>query len=115
MENISRLKNLQHRSIFMFVCLGTIHRLVQVRIKLSSDRIDSLGAELSRLSADARGTAGRLDTLLARVNRGEGTLGRFANDTAFYANAQRLMHSLQEFVDDLRKHPGKIGINVRVF
>ena len=78
-------------------------------------RADSLGAELSRLSADARGTAGRLDTLLARVNRGEGTLGRFANDTAFYANAQRLMHSLQEFVDDLRKHPGKIGINVRVF
>lgn len=78
-------------------------------------RADSLMHELTRLSDDARGTAARLDTLLARVNRGEGTLGRFANDTTFYANAQRLMKSLQEFIDDLRKHPGKIGVNVRVF
>jgi phospholipid/cholesterol/gamma-HCH transport system substrate-binding protein len=77
-------------------------------------RADSLMGELTRLSADARSTASRLDTLLARVNRGEGTLGRFANDTAFYANAQRLMKSLQEFVDDLKKHPGKIGITVRI-
>jgi len=78
-------------------------------------RADSLMTELTRLSEDARGTAARLDTVLARVSRGEGTLGRFANDTSFYANAQRLMKSLQEFVDDLRKHPGKVGINVRVF
>ena len=77
-------------------------------------RADSLMSELTRLSTDARATATRLDTLLARVNRGEGTLGRFANDTAFYANAQRLMKSLQEFVDDLKKHPGKIGITVRI-
>ena len=46
MEDVSRLKNLQHRSIFMFVCLGTIHRLVKVGIKLSSGRVDSFGAEL---------------------------------------------------------------------
>ena len=38
MENISRLKNLQHRSIFMFVCLGTIHRLVQEVLKDLSER-----------------------------------------------------------------------------
>ncbi|HEV8355189.1 MAG TPA: MlaD family protein [Gemmatimonadales bacterium] len=78
-------------------------------------RADSLMGELTRLSADARSTSARLDTLLARVNRGEGTLGRFATDTAFYANAQRVIKSLQEFVDDLKKHPGKIGITVRVF
>ncbi len=76
---------------------------------------DTLMDNLSRLSGDAHATALRLDTLVARVNRGEGSLGKFAVDTAFYANAQRLLKSLQEFVDDLKKHPGKLGITVRVF
>ena len=76
---------------------------------------DSMMANLSRLSADAQTTAKQLDQLLAKVNRGEGTIGKFASDTAFYDNAQKLMKSLQEFVDDLKKHPGKIGITVKVF
>ena len=76
---------------------------------------DTLMSNLGKLSADARASALHLDTLLARVNRGEGTLGKFTTDTAFYANAQRALKAMQEFIDDLRKHPGKIGINVRVF
>jgi phospholipid/cholesterol/gamma-HCH transport system substrate-binding protein len=76
---------------------------------------DTLMSNLARLSADVRGTALRVDTLLARVNRGEGSLGRFTTDTAFYANAQRLLKSLQELTDDIRKHPGKIGLTFRVF
>jgi phospholipid/cholesterol/gamma-HCH transport system substrate-binding protein len=76
---------------------------------------DTLMSSLAKLSGDARASALRLDTLLARVNRGEGTLGKFANDTAFYANAQRALKAIQEFVDDLRKHPGKLGVTVRVF
>ena len=76
---------------------------------------DSLMDNLSRLSVGAHATAQRLDSLLARVNRGEGSLGKFTTDTAFYANAQRLLKALQEFVDDLKKHPGKLGITVRVF
>jgi phospholipid/cholesterol/gamma-HCH transport system substrate-binding protein len=76
---------------------------------------DTLMDNLARLSSGAHATAQRLDTLVARVNRGEGSLGKFAVDTAFYANAQRLLKALQEFVDDLKKHPGKLGITVRVF
>jgi phospholipid/cholesterol/gamma-HCH transport system substrate-binding protein len=85
--------------------------------KLSSTlaRTDTVMSNLARLSADARTGLQRLDTLLARVNRGEGTLGKFATDTLLYANAQRAIKALQEFVDDLRKHPGKLGITVRVF
>ena len=49
MEDVSGLKNLQHRSVFMFDCLGTIHRLVKVRIKLSPGRVDSFGAELQNI------------------------------------------------------------------
>jgi phospholipid/cholesterol/gamma-HCH transport system substrate-binding protein len=76
---------------------------------------DSLMANLSTLTGDAQSTAKRLDSLLAKVNRGDGSLGRFVSDTAFYDNAQRLLKSLQEFVDDLKKHPGKIGLTVKLF
>jgi hypothetical protein len=37
------------------------------------------------------------------------------SDTAFYDNAQRMVRSLQEFVDDLRRNPGKLGVTIRVF
>lgn len=78
-------------------------------------RTDTVMSNLARLSADARTGLQRLDTLLARVNRGEGTLGRFVSDTALYVNAQRAIKSLQQLVDTLRKYPGKLGITVRVF
>ena len=76
---------------------------------------DSLMRNLSRLSADVSTTSARFDSLLARVNRGEGTLGKFVADTGFYNRARETLRAVQEFVDDIRKHPGKIGINVRIF
>jgi phospholipid/cholesterol/gamma-HCH transport system substrate-binding protein len=89
--------------------------LNEFKLSGSLAHADSLMTNLTKLSSDARGATLRLDTLLARVNRGEGTLGKFASDTAFYANAQRLLKSLQELTDDIRKHPGKIGLTFRVF
>lgn len=76
---------------------------------------DSLMANLTKLSTDAQSTAKQLDLILAKVTRGEGTIGKFASDTAFYDNAQKLLKSLQELVDDLKKHPGKIGLTVKIF
>lgn len=97
--------------------LGSRIDSVLAGLDLSSTarRADSVLSSLAQLSTDARAAAVRFDTLLARVNRGEGTLGRFVTDTAFYGNAQRTLKALQEFIDDLRKHPGKLGIMVRVF
>lgn len=89
--------------------------LVAAQLDRTLRTADSMMASLGRLSADAQATAKQLDDLLGRVNRGEGTLGRLASDTTFYDNARKLMQSLQEFVDDLKKHPGKLGITVKVF
>ena len=88
--------------------------LTATRLDRTARTADSTLGSLTELSATARGTAARLDTLLAKVNRGEGSLGMLASDTSFYANSQRLLKSLQELVDDLKKHPGKLGITVRV-
>jgi phospholipid/cholesterol/gamma-HCH transport system substrate-binding protein len=75
---------------------------------------DSLMRNLSRLSADVSMTAARFDSLLAKVNRGEGTLGKFVADTGFYNRARETLRAVQEFVDDIKKHPGKLGITVRI-
>ncbi len=89
--------------------------LVVAQLDRTARTADSLMANLGKLSASAQSTASQLDSVLARVNRGEGTLGKFMSDTLFYQNTQRLVKSLQEFVDDLKKNPGKIGITVKVF
>lgn len=76
---------------------------------------DTLTVKLGTLTDQFSGTAVRLDTLLARINRGEGTMGRFATDTTLFTELTALSASLKEFLDDLRKHPGKLGIQVRIF
>lgn len=89
--------------------------LNDLKLRGTMDLADSLMRSLSRLSADARVTAQRFDSAIARVNRGEGSLGRFATDTTFYINAREALRAFQQFIDDIRKHPGKLGITVRIF
>jgi phospholipid/cholesterol/gamma-HCH transport system substrate-binding protein len=81
----------------------------------TSRTADSLLATLTALSVDAKSTLGQIDQMLARINRGEGSLGKLASDTLLYQNAQKLLKSIQEFVDDVKKNPGKIGLTVRIF
>ena len=89
--------------------------LDQLQLSGRMKTADSLMHSLTRLSGDARSTVERLDTMMARVNRGEGSLGRLATDTTFYANAREALRAFQQFVDDIRKHPGKVGITVKIF
>jgi phospholipid/cholesterol/gamma-HCH transport system substrate-binding protein len=76
---------------------------------------DTLTSRLSLLSEQFSGTATRLDTLLARINRGDGTAGRLARDTTLYTQLTELSASLRAFLDDLRRHPGKLTVQVRIF
>jgi len=88
--------------------------LLAAQLDRTARTADSLMANLAKLSASAQSTASQLDSILAKVNRGEGTMGKFVADTLLYQNTQRLVKSLQEFVDDLKRNPGKIGITVRI-
>lgn len=76
---------------------------------------DTLITTLTGTTAEFQTTAARFDTLLQRLNGGEGTLGKLVTDTLLYGDLRRLARSAQELVDEIRKHPGKITIQVRVF
>ena len=69
--------------------------------------IDSISTNLARLTNHLSHTTASLDTLLTRINRGEGTLGKMASDTALYHDLHALSVSLAALLTDLKEHPDK--------
>ena len=76
---------------------------------------DSTSVRFGKLADQYTATGARLDTLLMKMNRGEGTLGKLMTDTSMYNQLTDLSRSLKEFLDDLKKHPGKIPVTVKIF
>jgi len=79
------------------------------------NRADTLTANLASMTAQLTSTGARLDTLLLGMNQGRGTLGKFATDTGFYTDIRQLSQSMQQLLDELKKHPGKIPVTVKLF
>ena len=79
------------------------------------NRADTLTANLAGMTAQLTSTGARLDTLLLGMNQGRGTLGKFATDTGFYSDIRKLSQSMQQLLDELKKHPGKVPVTVKLF
>jgi phospholipid/cholesterol/gamma-HCH transport system substrate-binding protein len=78
-------------------------------------RADTLTGNLADMTAQLTSTSARLDTLLLRINQGQGTIGKFATDSGFYTDIRELSQSMKEVLDELKKHPGKVPVTVRIF
>jgi phospholipid/cholesterol/gamma-HCH transport system substrate-binding protein len=79
------------------------------------DKADTLVGNLNEMSVQFRATGERLDSVLAKLERGEGTMGKLATDTLLYHRFTDLSASVDSLVRDLRKNPGKLGITVKMF
>jgi phospholipid/cholesterol/gamma-HCH transport system substrate-binding protein len=89
-----------------------------------STRLDStlanpaLGRTLSRtdtLTSNLAAMTARFDSTLAAINRGQGTLGKFATDSGLYYDMRDVSKSLKELLDELKKHPGKVPVTIKMF
>ena len=69
--------------------------------------IDSISKNLATLTSHLTHTTAQLDTLLSRINRGEGTLGKMASDSMMYRNLTDLSRALTELLTDLKQNPDK--------
>ena len=78
-------------------------------------RSDSLTANLSAMTAQLATTGASLDTLLLRINQGQGTLGKFATDSGLYNDLRATTQSMKNLLDELQKHPGKVPVTVKIF
>jgi phospholipid/cholesterol/gamma-HCH transport system substrate-binding protein len=57
---------------------------------------------------DVRGITKNLDTVLSRMNRGEGTLGKMATDSALYVQLTKLVTNLTTLTQGLQKNQERI-------
>lgn len=100
---------------------ATLKRTEQVMSRVDSIlasgtglRLDSLTANLAMLSRNLGQATASLDTILGKMSRGEGTLGKMATDTVLYDNLTATLGSLNALLVDLRERPGRY-LNVKVF
>jgi phospholipid/cholesterol/gamma-HCH transport system substrate-binding protein len=80
----------------------------------SGRRLDSLTANITQLSGHLSQATSSLTTLLNRMERGEGSLGRMTTDTMLYKNLTSTLAALSELLTDLKERPGRY-LTVKVF
>jgi len=61
--------------------------------------------EMNATLASVRSLTSNLDTLLAKMNGGEGTFGKLANDVALYNHMDSVAVNLNRLLEDFRKNP----------
>lgn len=67
---------------------------------------DSLqGLQLKQTLVSVNKTIGSLQTILANINKGQGSLGKLTSDEALYSNVNKTTASLEKLLTDLRENP----------
>lgn len=77
-------------------------------------RADSTLAVLQQAGASLSRATSSLETILARMEGGEGTLGRLSEDDALYETLDRTLAEIGDLARDLRENPDRY-INIRIF
>jgi phospholipid/cholesterol/gamma-HCH transport system substrate-binding protein len=108
---------------FAVVMERTAHRADSATDKAQIQRIlsnaDTVGGELRATATDLRSLVGaarsqqesfvrivaRFDSVMARVNAGEGTLGRLSRDTTLYSEAVGAVRDMRALLADVKANP----------
>lgn len=77
-------------------------------------RTDSITARLDLATASLGRSTASLETVLGRLERGEGTLGRLSRDESLYENLNKAAANSNALVEDIRANPKKY-FEVKVF
>jgi phospholipid/cholesterol/gamma-HCH transport system substrate-binding protein len=99
---------------------GEIARIVKetelatTNLRAASARINDLTIALQQSESNLRGVIARSDSVMGKVNRGEGSLGMLINDQSLYRNTDSLLIDLRALILDFRKDP-KRYFALRVF
>lgn len=85
---------------------------VQIAATMENLRVTSANA--THLSASLDSSASRLNTILVRLDRGEGTAGKLLRDSLMYADLRNLVHTTDSLLADFKRNPRKY-INLSIF
>ena len=89
--------------------------MTQAQLARTLRTADTLLSGAAATSAQFTTTTQRLDSLLQKINRGDGTIGKLMTDSLLYGDIRRVSAALEKLIDELRKNPGKITIQIKAF
>ncbi len=77
-------------------------------------RADSILAEVQTASGSLTNASNSLETILDRIERGEGTLGRLSGEDGLYDRVDTALDEISQLARDIRENPDRY-INLRIF
>lgn len=77
-------------------------------------RVDSITLRLDQSSQSLGAASRSLETVLGRLERGEGTLGKLSRDDSLYVNLNQAAANINQLASDIRENPKKY-LSVSVF
>ncbi|MBI4512961.1 MAG: MCE family protein [Gemmatimonadetes bacterium] len=83
-------------------------------LQAAAQSLAATSESLRTLAEGLSGSAQRLESILAKVDRGEGSLGQFVNDPGLYEDLRALAGSYRALAEDIRRNPGRY-LKVSVF
>ena len=97
--------------------LDTISTENKPEIKLLIKQMNEQMKNLDEVSASLKTTSNEIGILFNRINSGEGTLGKLANDPALYNHLDGLVLQLQELIRNIDRDPKKYleNIDIKLF
>ena len=84
---------------------GMLNDLKQVTDK--SDELSIAITDLKNSSASFAKATEKLDSILEKIENGEGTMGKLIIDTTLYDNTNNLVNEMRAFVKDIKDNPSK--------
>ncbi len=93
--------------------VGTVQQAAS-ELLASARQLRTLSVDVERTQVRLERAVASADSVFAKVNRGDGTMGRLVNDPQLYSNSDSLMIELRALVADIRANPRKY-FNLRIF
>ncbi len=78
-----------------------------IQIAGVAPNLRSLSGAAARQQSAFDSIVSHTDSILARLERGEGTLGRLTRDTTLYHESVSAVRSLRSMLDDMQRNPRK--------
>ena len=76
--------------------------------------LETTSSNMAKLTTDMQKTTAEINTILAKLNNGEGTAGKLIGDTTLYSNMRNLVARMDSLTADIKKNPRKY-INLEIF
>jgi phospholipid/cholesterol/gamma-HCH transport system substrate-binding protein len=80
----------------------------------SLDQLDEVAQGLKEMTDGLSQATTALGSILAKIDRGEGVIGKAVNDSTLHGDLHDVLVSLRKLLDDMRERPGRY-VNVKVF